>query len=603
MQRLLLRTVLGVVTLMAVVCARAEALTITLTEAGTLPTRIPDSEKLTIRELKVVGQLNGTDMLFLREMAGRNFNSRKTHGLLTHLDLGEAQIVSGGTAYVAYYAGETRVECRTVADVWPEWVFSGCDSLEQVVMPASVTAIGDYSFRGCNLLQKVVVPASVSRIGAGAFDGCFHLTDIQLPQALTELGSYAFRDCQQLEQVTLGNQLKRIGAETFCRCRNLRQAALPVGIQSIGERAFSGCEQLAEISLPMFVLTIGEGAFRGCKSIAAVTIPLVTNAIGTGAFADCASLQSITVAEGNANYQSIGGALYSADATELLCCPGGTSGSFAVAGGVTTIGRLAFEGCTSLTTAVLPEGLTTIGESAFQLSAIESLLLPSSVTTIGDGAFWGCHNLRQIDLPAAVSSIGSETFADCQNLQRIGVSEANAQYSAQSGVLFNKDCNKLVCYPCGRKGPYAIPEGVVAIGDAAFEYCEVLQSIAMPASLARIGEGAFYMTKCDRIVSLATTPPFVADYAFEFDTDEMNIYVPEASVYDYLDAKGWDAFYVFNYHGLSADELQQEYLSGIESPVVRSAHLGSTYDLGGRRLDGTAKAGRIYIKGGNKYIR
>ena len=81
---------------------------LTLDEAGTLPDKISANEKNLITNLKIVGKINGTDLKFIREMAGRDFNREKTDGKLSILDLSEAKIVAGGDAYVLYY-GQTCI--------------------------------------------------------------------------------------------------------------------------------------------------------------------------------------------------------------------------------------------------------------------------------------------------------------------------------------------------------------------------------------------------------------------------------------------------------------------------------------------------------------
>ena len=76
-----------------------EQITIKLDEAGTLPDKISANEKNLITNLEIVGKINGTDLKFIREMAGRDFNGGKTDGKLSILDLSEAKIVAGGDAY------------------------------------------------------------------------------------------------------------------------------------------------------------------------------------------------------------------------------------------------------------------------------------------------------------------------------------------------------------------------------------------------------------------------------------------------------------------------------------------------------------------------
>ncbi len=140
-----------------------------------------------------------------------------------------------------------------------------------------------------------------------------------------------------------------------------------------------------------------------------------------------------------------------------------------IGSGVTSIGRNAFSDCTSLT----------------------SVTIPDSVTSIGDRAFCDCTSLTSVTIPDSVTSIGDRAFYNCTILTSIEVSENNAAYSSQDGVLFNKDKTTLIQYPGGKSGAYTIPDSVTSIGSYAFYYCRSLTSVTIPDSVTSIGYGAF----------------------------------------------------------------------------------------------------------------
>ena len=118
--------------------------TIKLDEAGTLPNRIAVSRKNLITNLKIVGKINGTDLKFIREMAGCDYNKETTDGKLSILDLSEAKIVAGGSAYVSYY-GDRYTSNDKIGDN----AFYGCSGLTSITLPSGVTWIGGYAFDGC----------------------------------------------------------------------------------------------------------------------------------------------------------------------------------------------------------------------------------------------------------------------------------------------------------------------------------------------------------------------------------------------------------------------------------------------------------------------
>ena len=133
-------------------------ITLKLDEAGTLPDRIAVSRKNLITNLKIVGKINGTDLKFIREMAGRDFNMEKTDGKLSILDLSEAKIVEGGDAYVRY-----SENYYTSNDKLGHYVFYCCSGLTSLTIPSSVTEIGNSAFNGCSGLTSLTIPSRLLR--------------------------------------------------------------------------------------------------------------------------------------------------------------------------------------------------------------------------------------------------------------------------------------------------------------------------------------------------------------------------------------------------------------------------------------------------------
>ena len=164
--------------------------TIKLDEAGTLPNGI-GNQKYLITNLKIVGKINGTDLKFIREMAGCDFNMEKTGGKLSILDLSEAKIVAGGDAYVSNYGNR-----YTYNDNLGIAAFAGCSGLTSLTIPSGVTSIDSEAFRGCSGLTSLTIPSGVTSIGKWAFRGCSGLTSIYVyPKKLPELGTDIFNGC------------------------------------------------------------------------------------------------------------------------------------------------------------------------------------------------------------------------------------------------------------------------------------------------------------------------------------------------------------------------------------------------------------------------
>ena len=186
-------------------------ITIKLDKAGTLPDRISESKKYLITNLKVVGEVNGTDWCLIREMAGRNYNREETDGKLSILDLSDAKIVEGGSYYNNYYY---------------------CTFNDQ---------LGDYAFYGCSGLTSLTIPSSVTEIGESAFNGCSGLTNLTIPSSVTKIGYYAFRDCSGLTSLTIPSSVTSIGIGAFSDCSGLTSVTIPSSITSIAESTFRDC--------------------------------------------------------------------------------------------------------------------------------------------------------------------------------------------------------------------------------------------------------------------------------------------------------------------------------------------------------------------------
>lgn len=144
-----------------------EQITINLAETGTLPDKIASNKKNLVTNLKIIGEINGTDLRFIREMAGRDVNGFSTSGNLSVLDLSEARIIEGGDYYFHGFK-----DYNTSNDIIGDYAFYECKSLTSIKLPSSVTEIGGHAFCVCKSLTSIKIPSSVTKIGEYAFEGC-----------------------------------------------------------------------------------------------------------------------------------------------------------------------------------------------------------------------------------------------------------------------------------------------------------------------------------------------------------------------------------------------------------------------------------------------
>ena len=216
-------------------------ITIKLDKAGTLPDRIASSKKYKITNLKIVGEVNGTDLKFIREMAGCDFNGKETDGKLSILDLSDAKIVEGGSAY---YSDRDEGFICTSNDKLGDYVFNGCSGLTSLTLPSSVTKIGCYALSNCIGLTSLTLPSSVTEIGEGAFLNCRGLTNFTIPSGVTSIGHGAFFCCYGLISLTIPSSVTAIGSQAFNACSSLISIyAYMEKLPETGSNLFLGCDE------------------------------------------------------------------------------------------------------------------------------------------------------------------------------------------------------------------------------------------------------------------------------------------------------------------------------------------------------------------------
>ena len=265
--------------------------------------------------------------------------------------------------------------------------FEDCKSLRSLVIPNSVTSIGEGAFIGCESLKSIVLPDGITSIGDETFFGCSSLASLVIPDGVTSIGNGAFADCGSLKNLVLPESVVSIKGNLFCKWNGEVKCLSPNFIFEDGVLfnkdkstiiSFRD-KDITSYVIPDYVTSIGGDAFSGCESLTSLVIPDSVVSIGDGAFEGCESLKNLVIPDN-----------------------------------ITSIGKGVFQGCSSLTDIVIPNRVTSIGEGAFfACNSLTSIVIPSSVICIGTWAFYGCESLKSLVIPDSVTSIGDETFYGC----------------------------------------------------------------------------------------------------------------------------------------------------------------------------------------------
>ena len=328
---------------------------------GELRSLIPESKKYKITNLKLTGELNIRDILFIREMGACRENYNK--GCLQHLDISDVTFVGNGSFREFSEDGDLLfyVDLKTNRNI-----FYGSQSLQTIKLPRTLKFLGKGFLAECDNLVSVTLPSALNDFEPLAFENCGKLTSIMIdaknPYFHSDDSVLFNKDCTEL---------------VFAA--KLTDYVIPNSVVRIWNSAFSNCSGLTSVTFPSSLTWIGDAAFRNCSGLTSLSFPPGLTRIKDSAFSGCSGLTSLTFPSG-----------------------------------LTTIGSSAFSGCSGLTSVTFPSVLTEIGSLAFSgCSGLISLAFPSSLTTIGQGAFFNASNIKTIYSYASFPpKLGVDVFND-----------------------------------------------------------------------------------------------------------------------------------------------------------------------------------------------
>ena len=492
------------------------------------------------------------DDLYGRGACGENVNWVMTlDGTLTISGTGEMADYSGSDNFVPWAAAQ--------------------EYIQSVVIESGVTSICSGAFHGCTVLTSVTIPGSVTDIGGSAFEGCTGLTRVVLPHGVTSIGMYAFDRCSALADVTIPNSVTMIGDGAFYGCTGLANVTIPDSVTTIGDNTFAYCDALTSVIIPDSVTSIEYNTFYACKSLTSVTIPGGVTKIGDNAFYGCNALTDIYYGGYGIDWLKAGGGHDRAPENAAVHFKDDLYGKGAcgenvdwvmTAGGTLTIsgtGAMAdcewnsapwARACSEITSIVIGDGVTSIGNNAFQYcSSLTGAAIPGSVTAIGSSVFYGCDALTDIYYGGyGIDWLATAGHSDVPNgtavhfkddLYGKGACGENVNWvMTADGMLTISGTGAMTdCDSFGDPAPWkicrqyiksaVIGSGVTSIGKYAFYCCEALTSVTIPDTVTVIGDGAF--RGCSRLsgMTIPDTLTGIGSYAFYNCSSLPSVTIPD----------------------------------------------------------------------------
>ena len=495
--------------------------------------------------------------------------------------------------------------------------FEGCTMLQSENGTLSIPLVDSIpanAFKKCILLSDISLSEKLNYIGQEAFAGCKQLNNVTLPASLTALLPSVFADCAMLEAVNIAPTLLQVDYTSFKNTplmkslpsvdgikyldhiamsydetsgvadtspatltfregttsiadrfgetmstypqyyyRNVTALQLPSTLKRIGDEAFRSQQTSSYSSEPPFPLTtltlpngleeIGDEAFAYAQNLTKLTLPESLKKIGTNAFANSPKLNTLV-------YNTV-------DAVAQHLFSGCTSLEKVTIGPkVRLLPEGVFKGCTVLAIVKSderPDGTPlSIGPSAFSdCTELVSLKLPANVIEIGSRAFSGCSKLASFVASESLKTIGEWAFYNCSSLNKVTL---NLGLKAIGEYAFSR---------CMAIPSFALPESLDSIGAGAFNACYLLTELTVPASVTKLGSNfvgdCYNLTKLTvRMKEPAKLPDVISMsneviqnyYGYysnwglysDIHYTDVTLYVPDGTKSLYRDADGWKKF-------------------------------------------------------------
>ena len=469
------------------------------------------------------------------------------------------KLTKAGTLIITVGTGYTEGGIADFAYGKAPWYQNIYDSgIRCLIIGSGIKTIGSYAFADCTDLAEIIVPDGVISIGNGAFLQNSGAKRVVLPPSTVYIGHGALRDCSALTSVSLPDSMSnRLFLDMFEGCTNLKSVDIPDGITDIYEGDLASCPNWTDIYYDNWGRVWNRVVSNVRDSIPdRMNVHFKDNIYDSGSCGE--NVTWTLTADGTLTISGTGAMTdYTYDSRSPWYSCRTYIKRVVMQQGVTSIGDHAFWDCSGLTSVTIPDGVTSIGGGAFwDCAALTSVTIPGSVTNVGQDAFYNCSSLTDIyyggygtdwqKLNVSIPTSATVHFKD--NIYGKGDCGINVTWELTGdGTLTISGTGRISNYSHDNNAPWyscrayikrvVIQQGVRAIGDQAFYYCENLTSVTIPDSVTSIGGSAF--SGCSGLTSV-TIPDGVTsigDYAFSDCSGLTSVTIPSS-----VTSIGWRAF-------------------------------------------------------------
>lgn len=349
-------------------------------------------------------------------------------------------------------------------------------SLTSIKFPSSLKEIGDEAF-AYSSLESVVYPKNVE-FGHDVFANTKNLRDVTIEDGVKTIANNAFYRASNLSSVTLPSSLLTLDNGAF-RETGLEEIVIPASVEDTGFQAFSGCASLRKVEVSLGVKAIAKYSFSGCKELSDVTLPSSLEIIDDDAFTTCSSLTSIDIPQ---SVKSLGNRAFSAAGLEKIT----------IESNIKSVGDNCFSGCNNLSSVVIEDGVESLGAGAFSSTAISTITIPESITEIKSSTFKSCLELQEVNLPSTLLSIGDNAF-DMNPGNRRNINGEIWPDGSLSSITIPDSVQSIGidAFKATRITSITIPKSITVIPERAFSYIMELREINFHEGVTEIASGAF----------------------------------------------------------------------------------------------------------------